>query len=211
MERNPHVIGDFVWTAWDYIGEVGIGRWGISDESRPGAAGYPWLLSHRGDMNILGQKRPQSYYRDVVWGLSNGPRMFCLPLELVGKNIARLSWGRLPVERNYTFDGQEGQMVEVHIYANADEVELLQNGVSVGVLPCGEGERYQAVFSVPYQPGTLEAVAWKDGIELGRDRLCTSGRLAGLALQADRTEINDSGNDLCFLHIQAVDQDGAPV
>lgn len=209
--RNPHVIGDFVWTAWDYIGEVGVGRWEVSDQPRPGAAGYPWLLAHCGDIDILGQKRPQSWYRDVVWGLSKAPRMFCLPPELVGKNIARLSWGWLPVRRSYTFGGCEGQAVEVHIYADADEVELIQNGVSMGTLPCGEAQAYQAVFSIPYRPGTLEAVARRGGTETGRDVLRTAGEAAGLALHADRVAVPDGGEELCFLSIQAVDKDGVPV
>lgn len=211
VERNAHVIGDFVWTAWEYIGEVGVGRWEISDQPRPGEAAYPWLLANCADIDLLGCKRPQSYYRDVVWGLSNGPRMFCLPPELVGKHIARLSWGWLPVRRSYTFAGCEGQDVEVHVYADADEVELLQNGVSMGRLPCGETEQYQAVFSIPYQPGALEAAAYRDGVELGRDCLRTSGPLAGLALRADRTEIGNGGDDLCFLTIQAVDAHGVPI
>lgn len=209
--RNPHVIGDFVWTAWDYIGEVGVGRWEVSDQPRPGGAGYPWLLAHCGDIDILGQKRPQSWYRDVVWGLAKMPRMFCLPPELVGKNIARLSWGWLPVRRSYTFDGCEGQTVEVHVYADADEVELFQNGVSMGTLPCGEEQEYQAVFSIPYRPGTLEAVARRGSTETGRDVLRTAGEAAGLVLHADHVAVPDGGEELCFLSIQAVDKDGVPV
>lgn len=209
--RSPHVIGDFVWTAWDYIGEVGVGRWEVSDQPRPGGAGYPWLLAHCGDIDILGRKRPQSWYRDVVWGIAKAPRMFCLPPELVGRNIARLSWGWLPVRRSYTFDGYEGQTVEVHIYADADEVELFQNGVSVGTLPCGEEQEYRAVFSIPYRPGTLEAAARRGGAETGRDVLCTAGETAGLALHADCVAVSDGGEELCFLSIQAVDRDGVPV
>lgn len=208
--RNSHVIGDFVWTAWDYIGEVGVGRWEVSDQPRPGDAGYPWLLAHCGDINVLGQKRPQSYYRDVVWGIAEAPRMFCLPPELVGKNIARLSWGWLPVQRSYTFDGCEGQTVEVHIYADADEVELFQNGVRMGALPCSEEQEYHAVFSIPYRPGTLEAVVRRNGVETGRDILRTAGETANLALHADKVVPPDSGEALCFLIIQAVDQAGTP-
>ena len=121
---NVNVIGDFVWTAWDYIGEVGVGRWEVSAEPRPSQPAWPWLTANCGDFDLLGRKRPQSYYRDVIWG-NAAPHIFCLPPELVDKHLARLSWAWLPVQRNYTFPGCEGQDVEVNIYADADEVELL--------------------------------------------------------------------------------------
>lgn len=210
-QRNAHVIGDFVWTAWDYLGEVGIGRWQVTDEDRPEAAGYPWLLANCSDLDLLGQKRPQSYYRDFVWKRGTAPRLFCLPPELVGKHIARLSWGWLPVQRSYTFAGWEGQPVEVHVYADAAEVELLQNGVSMGRLPCTEEQEYTAVFTVPYRPGKLEAVAYAGGVETGRDCLTTAGPTAALVLQADRAQIAADGDDLAFVTIRAVDEAGTPV
>ena len=210
-EENSHVIGDFVWTAWDYIGEVGVGRWEISDEPRPGSANYPWLLANCSDIDLLGRKRPQSYYRDMVWNCGDGPKLFCLPPELTGKNIARLSWGWLPVRRSYSFPGQEGQNMEVHIYADAEEVELFQNGVSMGKVPCGKTEEYMAVFTLPYHLGKLEAVAYHNGQESGRDVLCTAGETAELHLSLDRPAILADGRDLAFLTIQAVDGNGNPV
>ena len=71
-ERLPHVIGDFVWTAIDYIGEAGGGA--VSFDGRPGfGAPYPYHLSGVGDFNICGFKRPQSYYRDLLWGVRTAP------------------------------------------------------------------------------------------------------------------------------------------
>lgn len=206
--EHPHVIGDFVWTAWEYLGEVGIGRWEISKNSRPGTAGYPWLLAYCSDFDLLGDKRPQSYYRDAVWGISQGPKIFCLPPELVGKKIARLSWGWLPVQRNYTFNGCEGQQVEVHVYADAEEIELFQNGKSVAKAPCGKKEEYLAAFTVTYQPGSISVIARRNGTEIGRDVLYTADPTATLSLQADRAEILGDGEDLSFLTIMAVDEHG---
>ena len=203
--ENSNVIGDFVWTAWDYLGEVGVGRWEVSEESRPGNPSWPWMTAGCSDIDLIGQKRPQSYYRDTLWSDDGKPHMFCLHPELTGKNIARLSWGWLPVERNYTFDGCDGQAMEVHIYSNADEVELLQNGMSLGRKVLDEN---QAVFTVPYIAGTLEAVSYRNGVECGRDTLVTAGRTSEIKLLADRLMIAGDGNDLCFVTIQAVDADG---
>lgn len=205
--ENSHVIGDFVWTAWDYLGEVGVGRWEISDAPRPGNPAWPWMTAGCADLDLIGCKRPQSYYRDMVWGNEQGPRLFCLPPQLTGKHIARLSWGWLPVEENYTYPGQEGQVIEAHVYADAEEVELLQNGVSLGKRPC---EKYEAVFTLPYRPGALTAVAYSKGQEIGRDTLTTAGSAVKPVLSADSAPIAD-GRDLCFVSIQAVDAEGRPV
>ncbi len=206
--KNPNVIGDFVWTAWDYLGEVGVGRWEVSQDDRPGNPAWPWMSAGCSDIDLIGQKRPQSYYRDTLWSNDRKPHIFCLPPELTGKNIARLSWGWLPVERNYSYAGFEGQPTEVHIYANAEEVALLQNGVQLGRKALGEN---RAVFTVSYVPGTLEAISYFGGAECGRDTLTTAGEAAAIRLQADRNPIAGDGNDLCFVTIQAVDAQGRDV
>ena len=206
--ENSNVIGDFVWTAWDYLGEAGVGRWEISEAPRPGTPEWPWMTAGCSDIDLIGQKRPQSCYRDVVWGNHAGPHLFCLPPALTGKNIARLSWGWLPVEKNYTYPGQDGAAFEAHIYADADEVELLQNGGSLGKRRC---EKYEAVFTPAYIPGELTAVAYRNGQEIGRDTLVTSGPAVKLALKADRPAIASDGRDLCFVTVQAVDAAGNPV
>ncbi|UCC68072.1 MAG: beta-galactosidase, partial [Armatimonadota bacterium] len=76
-ERLPYIIGDFVWTSMDYLGESGIG--GSWLEGSPEAPtrrswlpGHPWHQAYCGDIDICGWKRPQSYYRDLLWGSPDG-------------------------------------------------------------------------------------------------------------------------------------------
>ena len=74
----PYVIGDFTWTGWDYLGEVGIGRtvYGAPDPAAGRAAswaGIPWRTAWCGDIDITGHRRPQSYYREIVFGLRSDP------------------------------------------------------------------------------------------------------------------------------------------
>ena len=74
---NPHVIGDFTWTGWDYLGEVGIGRIDLRRADAMGMTGflgeYPWRAAWCGDIDITGHRRPQSYYREIVFGLRTEP------------------------------------------------------------------------------------------------------------------------------------------
>ena len=71
-ERLPHVIGDFVWTAIDYLGEAGGGEVNFEGKVRMGGVPFPYHTSGIGDFNICGFKRPQSYYRDLLWGMRSG-------------------------------------------------------------------------------------------------------------------------------------------
>jgi beta-galactosidase len=204
--ENDHVIGDFTWTAMDYIGEQGLGRYAIGEGMFPPPTAWPWFTAHAGDLDLLGNKRPQSYYRGVVWQRNVGPYLFVLPPELTGKPIVRMSWTFDPVERNYT--GKEGQKIEAHVYAAADEVELFQNGKSLGRRKL---EEYRTVFQIEYEPGTLSVTSFKDGKETGQDTLKTAGQTARLALSADRNAIQADGNDLCFISLLALDEKGEKV
>lgn len=198
---NPHVIGDFVWTAWDYLGEAGLGRWEVSDQRMPTDPAWPWMTAGCSDMDLIGQKRPQSYLRDAVWGEKDVCSLFSLPPELTGKKLARLSWGWLPVEPNYSFPGMEGSAMEAHVYTNGDEAELIQNGVSLGrqpVLECA------AHFHIVYQPGVLTAVSYRNGVEIGRDTLKTAGK-------AEKVELQVENSGLGFVRVRALDANGTPV
>lgn len=205
---NDNVIGDFVWTAWDYLGEVGVGRYEISDQERPSNPEWPWMTAGCSDIDFIGEKRPQSYFRDAVWGEKDCVSLFTLPPDLTGKNIARLSWGWLPVEPNYTYPSMEGMKMEAHIYTNGDEAELFQNGISLGRKAVNECE---VRFEIEYQPGTISAVAYRNGKEIGKDELKTSGTTARLSLKADRSLIKADGEDLSFITISAMDANGNPV
>lgn len=206
--KNPNVIGDFVWTAIDYLGEAGVGY--IISANASASDGLP-LTAFTGDIDICGNKRPQSYYRDAVWGNRNNPYITVLPPSLYLENITYTKWGWRPVEHNYTFQGQEGQKTSVEIYSNADEVELFVNAVSQGKKSAGYKAKFKTEFEIVYQPGMIEAVAYKDGMEIGRDSLETADGATGLILEADKNVIKANGEDLCYIKITAVDEKGREI
>ncbi len=206
--NNPNVIGDFVWTAIDYLGEAGLGRVSIGEMNMAAGGQFPWFYANCGDIDICGEKRPQSYYRDIIWGNRDTPYMVVLPPNLYGENIHFKPWGWEPVERNYTFHGYEGQKTRVDIYSDADEVELFINGISLGKKEAGWNTKYMTSFDIDYEPGTLEVVAYKAGIETGRDRLETTNFPAAIYLKEDRKIISANYGDLCYISISAIDKNG---
>jgi len=205
--RLPYVIGDFVWTAIDYLGEAGIGQV-TYDGTMPFAAPYPYHLADCGDFDICGFKRPQSYYRDILWGVRTAPWIGVLDPQHCGKKISFKPWGWEPVIDSWTFPGWEGKPTQVDVYSADDEVELLINGVSVGRKPAGVASQNKAVFEVTYQPSTIEAIGYSNGKETGRTILKTASKSASLRLTPDRPVIHAESGDLAYITVEVVDRDG---
>jgi beta-galactosidase len=211
-ERLPYVIGDFVWTSIDYLGESGIGRVTVDDPT-PFFAAKPWPyhLATCGDIDICGFKRPQSYFRDLLWGVRTAPFIGVLDPQLSGKKLQFNQWGWDPVNDSWSFPGQEGKQTRVDVYSVDEEVELLVNGLSAGRKAAGAAEKNKATFEITYQPGTIEAVGYSAGKETGRTSLKTSGAPAALRATVDRAEIQQEFGDLAYVTVEVLDQDGCVV
>ncbi|MCC8102767.1 MAG: DUF4982 domain-containing protein [Clostridiales bacterium] len=208
--ENPRVIGDFSWTAWDYLGEAGIGK--ISyDQEQQGAsfyAPYPCKAAYCGDMNLLGDRRPVSYWREIVWGLRKQPYLSVQPPMHYGKRKAMTSWSMTDAIRSWNWSGYEGKPIAVEVYADAQEAALYLNGVLIEKKPIGMEKKFQAVFDMVYAPGTLEVVAYTDGQESGRDQIRTASDEVLLHLQADRETIPCDGSDICYVELSVQDKEG---
>ncbi len=211
VRAYDHVIGDFTWTGWDYLGEAGIGR----VEYEPGTAGrppllgpYPWLTARTGDHDITGYRRAISYYREIVFGLRREPFVAVEPPEHFGREpTVRSPWSTSDVA-HWTWPGCEGSPLRVFVYADADEVALLVNGTEVGRAPAGEEHRYRAEFETTYEPGEVVAVAYRGARELGRTGLLTATGPVGLDVRMDRAAIRADDTDAAFVTVEIVDAAG---
>ncbi len=213
VRRHPHVIGDFTWTGWDYLGEAGIGRtvYGQpgSTPAVPSFLGeYPWRTAWCGDIDITGQRRPQSYYREIVFGLRADPYIAVQRPEHHGAVAAGTPWTWSDAVSSWTWGGHEGAPVIVEVYADADEVELLVNGRSMGRRPSGAPHRYRSEFETVYEPGLLEAVAWRAGAESGRAALRSATGPVLLDARVDRPVIHAGPGDLAYVTLSLVDAEG---
>jgi beta-galactosidase len=211
VEKLPYVIGDFVWTGFDYLGESGLGRAYVEGEE-PGefTAPWPWHIAGSGDIDILGHRKPQSYYREAMWRPGVLKLAVHRPLP-EGKKEKVTFWGWPLVEDHWTWPGQEGKTLKVAVYSSCEKVALALNGKPVGEKPTGTAERRQNAFEVPYAPGTLEAACAGAGDPKTRVVLATAGPPAGLRLAADRAAIRASRDDLSYVRIEIVDAKGVVV
>jgi beta-galactosidase len=213
VRRHPHVIGDFTWTGWDYLGEAGIGRTVYSEAGatlpiQSFLGDYPWRTAWCGDIDITGHRRPQSYYREIVFGLRTDPYLAVQRPEHHGASASSTPWSWNDVVSSWSWPGCEGAPVTVEVYADADEVELIVNGSSRGRQPAGAAHRYRAAFEVTFEPGALEAVAWRDGVEIGRSALGSATEEVLLRTEVDRAVIAADPEDLAYVTLSLVDSGG---
>ncbi len=211
----PNVIGDFTWTGWDYLGEVGIGATAYEEDPDAIAAlerEYPYLTAWCGDLDITGFRRPVSYYREIVFGLRSEPYLAVRRPERHGQTIAMQSpWGWSDSVSSWTWPGFESQTVVIEVYADADEVALLLDGREVGRSVVGEQRPMMASLETVYAPGDLTAVAYRDGVEAGRTTLRSAASPARLTAVADRTRLGDGDADLAFVAVELRDDQGVLV
>ncbi len=202
VERYPYVIGDFVWTAMDYLGEAGIG-YARSDKQPTMFQKWPVYNGYCGDIDLIGQKKPQSYFRDVVWRN--------LPVAMAVQPTASYNnmWGWQLEEQSWTWPGREGDTVTVNVYSRAPRVRLYLNGQSMG--DAATSSTYLAAFRIPYQPGALRAVNLDANGEETSDaafELQTTGTPVALRLTADREILRQGEQDLSYITIELVDNQG---
>jgi beta-galactosidase len=196
---HPHVVGDFVWTALGYLGESGIGRVHSGGDGAPHLGSFPWHHANCGDLDLCGFKRPQSFYRDVLWG--RRALFVAVHVPLPDDRVPQVTaWGWPDVRPSWTWPGSEGRSLQVDVYASTEQVELFLDGESLGPrVP----ERLVASWSVPYRPGALRAVG-SDGAVC---ELRTAGKPARLRLTPDRESLRPDPGDLSFVTVEVLDAD----
>jgi beta-galactosidase len=206
VEQHPYVIGDFVWTAMDYLGETGIGH-ATTDGKEGFTMTFPWFNSWCGDIDLTGGKKPQSYYRDVVWNRSKLEMLVHAPIP-EGKKESVSYWGWPNELPSYTFGGAEGKPIQVHVYTRFDTVRLVQNGKIIGEQSASAQTKLTATFNINYELGELKAIGIKNGKAVDSVVLKTAGRPAGIRLVADRKNIQANPNDLAYVTAEVVDANG---
>ena len=203
----PYVVGDIVWTGLDYLGESGIGRTYYKGE-REGESwikgGQPeWHGAPCGDVDITGCRKPISHYREMLWNENTPLYMAVKEPEGYHGEIKQTMWSVWPTYESWTWKGWEGKPVEVEVYTHQPKVKLYLNDQLIGTKEVNRNTEYKAVFTVPYQKGTLRAEAGEESVTLK-----TAGEPARLKLTPDRTVMRADGQSLTYIIVEVVDQDG---
>jgi beta-galactosidase len=259
VEKLPYVIGDFVWTAMDYLGESSLGNAQVSapqtggrGAGNPGApgggAGAPgsasvagpgspggvqgtgtpgggtpapgsafggfggggnqqptsWFNAYCGDIDLIGQSKPQWLYRKVLWGLSKLEVAVQRPLPQ-GRTETVSAWGWSDELSSWSWPGADGKKLNVRVYSTGDRVQLLLNGKEVDSKALSPESEWKAEFEVTYSPGELKAVAFSKGTQIAEVAVKTVGKPAKLRLVADRPSIQRKRTDLSYVTLEVTD------
>jgi len=204
---HPWLFGDFVWTAFDYIGEASIGWRGYFQEQ----SFYPWNLAFCGDLDICGWKRPQSFYRDALW-MTNQLSLFVKPPKpSFDENPNRESWSKWhwpDAVADWNWKGTENKPLEVSVYSSCEEVELFLNNKSLGRKKTNRSTEFKAIWEVPYQAGELKTIGYSGKKQVNTAILRTADEPSEIKLKADRMEIKADGQDLSYITVELLDEKG---
>ena len=204
--KNPRIAGDFVWTAWDYFVETAIGHVEYEKKREEFMLQYPYHISDCGDINMIGQRKPQSYYREIAWELRKAPYIAVRHPKVCHIEYFMSGWGFYECERSWAFEGYEGKKCEAYVFADCDEVALFINGNEVARQAKKENGVYK--FNITYTPGEISAVAYVNGKAIGSDKMQTEGKAEKITLIKEKSytkseivyvdvEIQDKNNALC--------------
>lgn len=206
--RMPDLLGEFVWTGFDYLGEPTPYN---SDETN--------LLNYRTDpekmaelakvLDELRENNPPS--RSSYFGI----------IDLAGfpkdrYYLYQSHWRPdLPMAHilpHWNWPERIGMKVPVHVYTSGDEAELFVNGKSQGRKKKTHGRDFRLIWDdVVYEPGTVEVVAYKNGSEWAKAEMRTAEKASQIALSSDRNEILSSSDDLAFITAIVKDDNGIAV
>jgi len=219
IEAHPYVIGDFVWTGMDHLGESGIGHTTYIDSSADpettgpkdwGPMPWPFWVNWSGDLDLIGNKKPQSLYRDVVWRRSAVEVLVHEPVP-PGEKEKVGAWGWPAELPNWNWPGNELKPLEVTVYSRARLVRLELNGRMIGEQTIDSSKSITAKFTVPWEPGVITAKAIEDGRVVAVKELRTSGAPKRLHATTEATHALASRSSLVFVPIEVLDGMGAVV
>jgi beta-galactosidase len=210
VEKQPYVIGDFVWTGMDYLGESGIGHAVLDNEKDSPLMEWPWFNGYCGDLDLCGFKKSQSYFRDVLWGRRNISMAVHVPIPR-GRKEKVSFWGWPNEFQSWTWSVGESEPLEVSVFTNSDTVRLELNGDVIETRALPDTARLKTKFFVPYRTGTLKAFAVVNGSDMDSVSLKAAGAVHAIRLTADRASIKASKNDLAYVTVEFVDSAGEVV
>lgn len=211
VQKHNYILGDFVWTAMDYIGESGIGRAvypGDPEGEHWTGNLYPWHGAYCGDIDLTGWRKPISHYRSMLYNDNEKIYMAVKEPNPDSGAIKLTSWAVWPTWESWTWPNQEGKNLEVEVYSKYEKVRLYLNGKNLGDKETGKAQEFKATFVIPYQAGELKAVGLVNGKETESVLLKTANQPAKIKVTADRKSITADDQDLVYVSIEITDDKG---
>jgi len=211
VQKHDYIIGDFVWTALDYLGESGIGGYYYPGEpNRPHWEMdlFPWHGAYCGDVDLTGWRKPISHYRSMLYNNDEKLYMAVREPNPDNGNITLSYWTVWPTWESWTWPGHEGKDIQVEVYSKYPKVRLYFNDELIDEQLTTKDQEFKATFTLPYTTGVLRAVGVENDKETEPVILKTAGKASNLKLTADRSNIRADGQDLSYITVEIIDDQG---
>jgi hypothetical protein len=203
VKKYPYIIGDFMWTSWDYLGEASIGAWDYSGSGimfKP----YPWLTSECGAIDILGNPGAPAKYAAVVWGFGAKPYIGVRPVNHSGERPTKGLWRGTNAINSWSWKNCDGNKAEIEVFVDAYEVELFLNGESLGRKKIKD---FKTMFKTKYTPGNIKAVAYnQNGDKLSESELISAVGKTSISLKPEETTIQ--AGELVYVNVHLIGENG---
>jgi len=203
INDHDYVLGEFVWTGLDYLGEATIGRAYYDGVEHPGehyqvSSAFPWHGAFCGDVDLTGWRKPISHWRETLWNPKAPTTLAVREPDGWRGTIRETRWSVWPTWKHWNFAGWEGNLITVEVYTRSPKVKLYLNGDLVGERDVSAQTAWKAELEIPYAPGELKAVD-ADG---GTSVLRTAGAPADVRFTRERV------GDLTYVTAEVVDANG---
>ena len=202
VKKYPYLIGDFMWTAWDYIGEAGLGAWSYTG-GMPFNRPYPWVLGGAGVIDILGNPDASAGFAKAIWHITNKPVIGVRPVNHPGVRVSKSVWRGTNAIESWSWKDCDGNKAEVEVFADACQVELLLNGKSLGRKKIKD---YKAFFKTKYSAGELTAISYdENGNKIAMNSMRSASE-AGVCIVPEKEKYE--AGDIAYININIQDKDG---
>ena len=200
-KKNKRILGDFVWSGWEYIGETGDGA--AEYEDYKGKMPHTRMTGNNGRIDLLGKPRAEAAYTRVAFERETGPFIAVKPVYQK-ENLNLTGWALTKALESWSWRGCAGEKAEVEVFARAAEVELLVNGKKAAR---GKVKKCRTKFHIPYEDGEITAVSYdKNGREINRQTLVTANKETMLHIKPEQETV-EAGR-LLFVPLQYGDFNG---
>ncbi len=212
VHDNGYIVGDFVWTGIDYLGEAGIGRYwytGEPDGEHYSIGLYPCHAAYCGDIDLTGWRKPISHYRSMLYNDTEKLYMAVKEPDGYYGQIHTGLWAVWPTWECWNWPGHEGKEIEVELCSRYPKVRLYLNDRLVGTKEVSRSTEMKAVFKLSYQAGTLRAEGIAaDGTVAETRILATASEPAAIRTTVENRQMQANGEDLSFIQVEVVDAKG---
>lgn len=191
---HEYVLGTFYWTGIDYLGEA--------------VAGWPFHGWNCSLIDTCGFIRPFANLHKSFWTEKPMVHIAVMDDSLDVSEPTKAHWDWPKMDTHWNLPQLEGKHVKVVTFTNCRAVELFVNGKSMGTKELKDFPDKMITWTVPYEPGRIEARGLDQGSVACSHQLQTAGKPANIRLITDREKIRADGRDLCHVEVQIIDEAG---